>query len=522
MREKQTYRHVSNLCFAIVFAFLFGACESMDFNLLKWGSKSKQEQQKEGQTEKPWVEEKSKPLTVPWKGQAIGASTFIEIARKADPGVVNIGTTQVIKRRRPRLFERPDGGGDSPFDDFFGGDLFRHFFGEGEEQPEIKRPSLGSGFILNEEGYIVTNNHVVEKASEITVTIGLDKEYEAKLVGADPKTDVALIKIDAKEKLQPLVLGDSDALQVGEIVVAIGNPFGLSHTVTQGIVSAKERTIGFGPYDNFIQTDASINPGNSGGPLLNLEAKVIGINTAIVASGQGIGFAIPINLAKNIITQLKDNGSVTRGWLGVYIQKVDPDLAKSLGLKEKRGALVSSVQKGSPADDAGIQSRDVILEVEGKAIKDYSELPRLVASMKVGQKITIKIKRDGKDMTVTPVIGKLKADEAETKAQAQEEKQSSNKPDKLGFMVETLSKSEAERRELDYAEKRGVIVTKVDPSSKAAEKISRGDIILEVNKTRVRNLSEYSKVLESIQKNDSVLLLVERPNAGSLYIAFTL
>jgi serine protease Do len=288
--------------------------------------------------------------TIPWKGNAVAADTFIKISKKADLGVVNIGTTTTIQRKSPFDFGGPQGGG-SPFEDFFGDDLFKYFFGgpggpEGRTQPkEFKQASLGSGFIIHESGLIVTNNHVVDMADVITVTIGSDREYKAKIIGADPKTDVALIKIEATEKLEPLVLGDSDDLQVGEIVVAIGNPFGLSHTVTQGIVSAKERSIGFGPYDNFIQTDASINPGNSGGPLLNLNAEVVGINAAMQAQGQGIGFAIPINLAKNIITQLKENGSVTRGWLGVWIQKVDPELAKSFGLKDAQGALVSKVQK---------------------------------------------------------------------------------------------------------------------------------------------------------------------------------
>lgn len=498
--------------FSALLSVLFLTLISCD-EIPNWFSKKKEEGQ-------PWVENSAqKPLTVPWKGQAVGADTFIQIAQKADLGVVNIGTTQIIKnnKRRAPMFE----GQESPFDEFFGGDLFKHFFGEeSQEQPEVRRPSLGSGFIINKEGLIVTNNHVVEKASEITVTIGQDHEYKAKLIGADPKTDVAIIKIEPKEELHPLTLGDSDALMVGEIVVAIGNPFGLSHTVTQGIVSAKARTIGFGPYDDFIQTDASINPGNSGGPLLNLEAKVVGINAAIVASAQGIGFAIPINTAKNIIEQLQTKGSVTRGWLGVYIQKVDPDLAKSLGLKDRRGALVSGVQKASPAEKVGLKARDVIVEVNGKPISDFNELPRLVALLPVGQKVNLKVVRDGKEIMVSPVVGILKNDEEPLEENKKDSGSRPSEPDQLGLTVETLTKQEAAQRGIEE-DRRGVMVQKISPSSKAAEKgIQRGDIIVEVNKVRVKTAQEYAQVVKGLKKGDSVLMLVERPGAGSLFIAF--
>ncbi len=494
--------------------FLAFSCENFQWN-------------KKPNSEKPWTESsQSKPATVPWKGQAVAADTFITIARQADLGVVNIGTTQIIKqKRRPHFLFGPEG---SPFEEFFGDDLFRRFFGEPNigDAPDIKQQSLGSGFILTEQGLIVTNNHVVEKADEITVTIGNDQEYKAKLVGADPKTDVALIKVEPKEKLTPLALGDSDQLQVGEIVVAIGNPFGLSHTVTQGIVSAKERTIGFGPYDNFIQTDASINPGNSGGPLLNLKAEVIGINTAIVASsqGQGIGFAIPINLAKNIVVQLKEKGSVTRGWLGVIIQKVDPDLAKSLGLKDKRGALVSSVQKGSPAEKVGIRPRDVIVKVDDKEIRDFNELPRYIANLPVGKKVTIEILRDGKQMTVNPTIGELKpqAEERATSQQEEEESTESQKPDRLGLRVKTLTDRDARRLGLD-TDIEGVLVTGVDPSSPAGQKgIRVNDVIVELNKVKVENVETYRKLSKSLSKGDTILLLVKRGGDATVFVAFTL
>ena len=252
------------------------------------------------------------------------------------------------------------------------------FFGASLSVPHKQR-SLGSGFIISDEGYILTNNHVVAGADEINVKLSDGREFKGVLKGSDEKLDLALVKITAKDHLPVAPLGDSDAIEVGEWVLAIGNPFGLSQTVTAGIVSAKGRVIGSGPYDDFIQTDASINPGNSGGPLFNAKGEVIGINTAIVAGGQGIGFAIPVNMAKSVITQLRETGKVTRGWLGVSVQPVTPDLAKSFGMKNDKGALVSEVMKDSPAEKAGFKVGDIILEFDGKAITDMHELPRLAA-----------------------------------------------------------------------------------------------------------------------------------------------
>jgi serine protease Do len=361
----------------------------------------------------------------------------------------------------------------------------------------------------------------VEKADEIKVTVGKDNEYIAKLVGSDPKTDVALLKVNAKEKLQTLSLGDSDQLQVGEIVVAIGNPFGLSHTVTQGIVSAKERAIGFGQYDNFIQTDASINPGNSGGPLLNLKGEVVGINAAIVASGQGIGFAIPINLAKNILMQIKDKGKVTRGWLGVYIQPVDKDLAKSLGLKERKGALVAKVQAGSPAEKVGIQRGDVIVRFGDREIGDFNELPLFVAQTPTGSKVKIELLRDGKTVTAEPMILELKAETEEAQGTEPEEEQPP-KEDRLGLSVTNITPQVARQLQLEPGDK-GVVVAGVVPSGAAAEKgIQRGDLIVEVNRHRVTNVDEYRKYTKSLKKGDTVLLLVKRGEGTTLFVAFTL
>jgi serine protease Do len=328
------------------------------------------------------------------KGSAAPAmvpGNFSSLAEKVRDGVVNIQTTKTVE------------GGSSVFRQFFGGpsgkqNPFEGFGpGPGDEgsREGSQQKSLGSGFIVDREGYIVTNNHVVENADEIKVKLANGKEFEAKVVGRDAKTDLALIKIKGSGDLTPLSLGNSDELKVGSWVVAVGSPFGLEQTVTAGIVSAKGRAIGAGPYDNFIQTDVSINPGNSGGPLINTRGEVIGINTAILASGQGIGFAIPVNMAKDVVPQLKDKGKVTRGWLGVGIQEVTPELAQSLALKEKQGALVSEVFNDSPAERAGIEQGDVIVEFDGKQIKESKDLPQAVAITPVGKNVSIKVVRDG-------------------------------------------------------------------------------------------------------------------------------
>ena len=278
--------------------------------------------------------------------------SFTDLAKRMKPSVINIRSTKLVKNTGRGFWSpfSPKG----PFRDFFGDEFFERFF---DEMPprEFPQNSLGSGFIIDEQGYILTNNHVIEKADKIKVILSDEKEFDAEVMGRDPKTDIALIKIEATKPLQPVTMGNSDELQVGEWVIAIGNPFGLEHTVTAGIVSAKGRVIGSGPYDDFIQTDASINLGNSGGPLINMRGEVIGINTAIIAGGPGIGFAIPINMAKQILSQLKEKGEVTRGWLGVMIQKVTPELAKQFGLEKSEGALVAQVMEDSPAEKAGIK-----------------------------------------------------------------------------------------------------------------------------------------------------------------------
>src|SRR5664280_1824190 len=305
--------------------------------------------------------------------------SFADLAEHVKPVVVNISTTKTFKNRKG--FGMPFGR--SPFGD----DFFDRFFGD-IPQREFKQRSLGSGFIISNDGYIFTNNHVVEQADKILVKVSDGKEYEAKIIGTDAKTDIALIKIKPSNSLPVVEIGDSDKVRVGEWVIAIGNPFGLEQTLTAGIISAKGRVIGAGPYDNFIQTDASINPGNSGGPLFSMDGRVIGINTAIVAQGQGIGFAIPINMANTILADLKTKGKVTRGWLGVSIQDIGEDMARNMNYKSRSGAIVSDVIAGDPADRAGIKVYDIVIEINGKVIKDTHELLLMAAALHVGEKMT--------------------------------------------------------------------------------------------------------------------------------------
>src|ERR671918_1430801 len=323
---------------------------------------------------------------------------FISLAKRMRPIVVNISTTQMSEARGPQEFGSPFGEED-PFNDFW-----RRFFGGPVPRGPQRQRSLGSGFIIDSDGSILTNNHVVENAQKIVVKLSDEQEYEAKVVGRDPKTDIAVIKINTKTGLTAVNFGDSDRLEVGEWVMAIGNPFGLDSTVTSGIVSAKDRQIGAGPYDHFIQTDASINPGNSGGPLINLRGEVVGINTAIFSrtgGNLGIGFAIPIDLAKEILPELIEKGKVTRGWLGVSIQRLTPELAESLNLDKTRGALVADVAEGSPADQAGIRVGDVIVEYNDKPIQDANELPIIVARTDVGQSVKITVLRENKQVPLT-------------------------------------------------------------------------------------------------------------------------
>ncbi|MCL2669682.1 MAG: DegQ family serine endoprotease [Syntrophaceae bacterium] len=426
---------------------------------------------------------------------------FSDLAEKVRTGVVNIQTVRKVEG--PRL--PPD----NPFGDFFG--PFSPFgpFG-GRNTPERRQQGVGSGFIISKDGYIVTNNHVVEGADQIRVKLSDGKEREGKVVGRDPRTDLALVKIDDPSDLQPLILGDSDSLRVGEWVVAVGSPFGLEQTVTAGIVSAKGRLIGSGPYDDFIQTDASINPGNSGGPLINLRGEVVGINTAIIASGQGIGFAIPVNMAKEIAPQLQARGHVTRGMLGVGIQDVTPDLARSFGMKEAKGALVSQITPGGPADKGGIQQGDVIVAFDGKNVADSRDLPRIVAATPVGKTVTVKVLRNGKELDRTVTVAELEEEAKETaKTEAQKN---------IGLTVQTMTPQLA--RQFGVKPDDGVVVTSVVPNSPAAEAGLRvGDLIREVDRQAVKNTGDFQQRLA--QAKDTVLLLIQRSD-GALFVAVKL
>ncbi|MBW1991384.1 MAG: DegQ family serine endoprotease [Deltaproteobacteria bacterium] len=432
--------------------------------------------------------------------------TFADIAEKDSPAVVNIFTERMVKgRERIREFFGPmPFGPRDPFKEFFEkffGDIPKHF----------KQRSLGSGFIIDPKGLVITNNHVIEGADKIKVKLAGGKEYRAEVKGRDPKTDLALLQIKGQGPFPYLTLGDSDAIRVGDWVVAVGNPFGLGHTVTQGIISAKGRVIGAGPYDNFLQTDAAINPGNSGGPLINLKGEVVGINTAIVATGQGIGFAIPSNLAKTIIPQLEEKGKVTRGMLGVLVQTVTPELAKSFGLAEPRGALVAEVNPGSPAEKAGIKRGDIIVDFNGTPIKEMNELPRLVAATPPGTRVTVTVLRDGKEKTFSLTVTELKE---ERQARGPEER---GEESTVGLMVEDLTPELARR--FGLKERRGVVVMRVVPGSSAMEAgIRPGDVILEFNGRKVTSVGQFQRLLRQQPRGSYVRLLIRR--AGhTLYIS---
>ncbi|MCM2357583.1 MAG: DegQ family serine endoprotease [Geobacteraceae bacterium] len=432
------------------------------------------------------------------------APDFVELAARLKPAVVNISTARTVAPQKKHQ-RAPSPFGSDPFQDFF-----ERFF-EDLPQRSYKQKSLGSGFIISDEGYILTNNHVVSGADEIKVKLADGREFKAEIKGRDEKLDLALLKIEGKDHFPVATLGDSDAIKVGEWVMAIGNPFGLQQTVTAGIISAKGRVIGSGPYDDFLQTDASINPGNSGGPLFNANGEVIGVNTAIVAGGQGIGFAIPINMAKSIITQLREKGKVTRGWIGVAIQTVTPELAQSFGLEGEKGALVSEVVKDGPADHAGIKSGDIILEFDDKTVHEMNELPRLVAATPVGKKVAVKVLRDGKELEVPVTVDLLKDKEEEAAAQ---------EPDKLGMTVGALTRELAEK--MGIGETRGVIVMEVKPGSIAGEAgIARGDIVREVNGKKVGSVEEYESAIAARKKGGVVRLLLRRGDS-SLFVALKL
>ena len=432
--------------------------------------------------------------------------SFSQLAKDANESVVNISTVKIIKGRGgpdPRFF-----GGPSDQNDLFR-DFFDRFFKD-QIPKDYRQKSLGSGTIIDKDGFILTNNHVVEKTDEIKVKLANEKEFDAKIIGRDPKTDLALIRIETDEPLKPLPFGDSDKLEVGDWVVAIGNPFGLTHTVTAGIVSAKYRKIGAGSYENFIQTDASINPGNSGGPLLNTAGEVVGINSAIFSRSGGsigIGFAIPINMAKELLPQLK-KGKVVRGWLGVMIQKITPELRQKFRLKDEKGALVADVTLDGPAERAGIKRGDVIISFDGKEIEEMSELPFVVASTQVNKTVTVVVIRGGSNKSLTVKIGKM--EEEKGPAAVIEEKSD------LGITVKELTPELSQH--LGLIEKSGLVVVQVESNSPAEEAgFRQGDIIMEMDQGPVKNIDEYSKQIRQYKKGDTILFLIKR-GGSALYL----
>jgi serine protease Do len=438
---------------------------------------------------------------------------FADLASKLLPSVVNISTTQVIEGRPGmELPKLPPG---SPFEEFF-----KEFFDRNQpEQRSRRATSLGSGFIVDERGYVVTNNHVIQDADEITVVLHDDSRLKAELVGRDAKTDIAVLRVKPKEKekLAAVKFGSSDKARVGDWIVAIGNPFGLGGTVTAGIISARGRDINAGPYDDFIQTDASINRGNSGGPMFNMAGEVIGINTAIFSptgGSVGIGFAIPASAAKPVIDQLIKHGQVRRGWLGVHIQAVTDEIAETLGLKEAAGALVASVIKEGPAEKAKIEAGDVILEFDGKKVTEMRRLPRMVADTEVGKEVPVTVWRNNKKVALKAKVGELTETTTEVAAKTGESRRGSadeTNVEALGLRLSSITPKVAEQFKLGKDAK-GVVVLKVDEKGPAAEKgIRAGDVIVEVSQEEVRAPRDIAKKVADAKKagRKSVLLLLE-------------
>jgi len=422
------------------------------------------------------------------------------LVKSLSPSVVNISTTSVTKTRGFG-FNNP-GGTNDPFEQFFD-----RFFGENSQQRVFRRRGLGSGFIISKDGYIITNNHVVRKADEIKVILENEDEYSAELIGTDPKTDLALLKIKPKTALTPVRIGNSSLLDIGDWVVAIGNPFGLGNTVTAGIVSAKGRSLGLGAYDDFIQTDAAINPGNSGGPLFNFKGEVVGVNTAIIAGGQGIGFAIPMNMANRIVVQLQTSGKVVRGWLGVHVQQITPEIKEGLNLPNDNGALISDIAPGSPAEKGGLERGDVIVAVNNMLIMDEGDLPKYVANLAPGTKAEFKIIRENKNK----ILG-IKLSEFPEQQAVSTGKKSTNKTDTaIGLIVDEITPQI--QRSYKLKDNNGVIVVKVLSGSAAQQAgLKVGDIILEANRKKIRNVQDIENEFSKLAKGTSVLLLINRSN----------
>ena len=431
---------------------------------------------------------------------------FVSVADRVTPAVVNVSVK--AKRVAP---EGESSESQERFREFFGPELFERFFRRRQPREDVR--STGSGVIVDPQGYILTNNHVVEHAESVEVRLSDDRKFKASIVGRDPKTDLAVLKIEAPASSLPVaLLGDSDKLRAGQWAIAIGNPFGLDRTVTIGHISATGRTqVGVATYEAFIQTDASINPGNSGGPLLNIEGKVIGINTAIVSSGQGIGFSIPINMAREIMTQLISKGRVVRGWLGIVIQELTSELAEGFGVKKDSGVLVADVMNSSPAESAGLKAGDIIVEFNGAPIRSVTELQKRVASVEPGHATPLVVIRDKVSTPLSVKIGEQPSEEAMASEPAEES---------LGLTVEPLTPEATQRFRLTA--KSGVVVTDVAPGSSGDQAgIRAGDAVLEINRQPVKDVDSFRRIMASVKPGEAVPVYLQRGGGRNEYVVLS-
>jgi serine protease Do len=474
------------------------------------------------------------PLLPAASARQVGDS-FADLAARLLPAVVNVSSTQTITAKNsppgagPEMPVFPPG---SPFEQFFKDFLNRNHQGQGGPDaapaPARRAQSLGSGFIIDPAGYIVTNNHVIEGADEVSVTLQDNTTLKAKIVGRDESGDLALLKVDAGKPLPTVPFGDSSKARVGDWVLAIGNPFGLGGTVTAGIVSARGRDIHQGQYDDFLQTDAAINRGNSGGPLFNMDGEVIGINTAIFSPSGGsigIGFAIPSNMAKLTISQLREYGHARRGWLGVKIQQVTPDIAESLGLKQADGAMVAGVTDGGPADKAKLRAGDIILKFNGQDVKEMHNLPRIVADTDVGKEVPVVVWRDGKEVTIQTTLAERPSDAQLASAEMPKPADATKPTDisGLGIKIAPISQELKDKFQIQDGQK-GVVITDVSPNSTAADRgLKPGDVIVEVQQGAVSSPAEVQSQIDSARKADRkfVLMLIQR-EGGVQYVPLSI
>ena len=426
--------------------------------------------------------------------------SFADLAERLMPSVVNISTTTTVTTNGNPFpgFKFPPG---SPFED-----MFKEF---GTPQTR-KSAALGSGFIIDEKGIVITNNHVIQDAEDIVVRVGGDKEYKATIIGSDPLSDIAVLQIDSKEKFTPVKFGNSDKARIGDWVIAIGNPFGLGGTVTAGIISARNRSIGLSRYEDYIQTDASINSGNSGGPLFDMKGNVIGINTAILGKGGsiGIGFSIPSNSAKKVVSQLIEFGETKRGWLGVRIQVVTKEIADIEKLDEPRGALVASVAEKSPSDKAGIKAGDIILEFNGTKINEMKELPKIVAQTEVGKTVDVKVWRNKKEITKKIKLGRLETSEEfkVKKKEADVETPEISEIKSLKIKIRPLNKNDIEQRKLPN-QTTGLVITSIDKNS-PINYLNKGDVIIEAQKQKIKSIKDLENIVEATLKSNQKTILI--------------